>query len=530
MGITPNPQQQAIIAFGVHGRGNATVVARAGCGKTSTLVQLSEAIAKAHPRLRQFLGAFNKSIASELQSRIPYSSVTVQTMHAAGLRCYRTLHPRFEIDSRKVTSLARQRHSFDKKSTAVVAEAVGYAKQMGLGLPIDGIRDYTDVAIWRQIFDNYELNDELPSDVTGDRAIESAIWVYGKSIEMCKAADARIDFNDMIFAPLLLAESEDRFRFYDWVMIDEVQDQNNTRRILAERLMRKGGRFMGVGDPKQAIMAFAGADCDSMAVTSKQMGCIEFPLNVTYRCPQSVVRLAQEWVPDFRAHESNPEGKVTEIPHTELWKQQFDPKRDVILCRNRRPLTGIAKRLRRMGVQCVVKGANGKGLIALAEKWGDDVTIEQLSVMLSDYQAKEMKKYMDKGREDKAEAVADRVDILFDLMDGLEDADPVIVLIKRIEATFNDSEDSPLLTLRTVHSSKGLEWERVFLIGRDVYMPSYYALKSKDPETLEQEENLIYVAVTRAKGELVDVVVPARREKRKGDGGNGEKDPEWWEQ
>jgi superfamily I DNA/RNA helicase len=525
--MVPNPQQQTIIQFGLTGTGNANVIARAGCGKTSTLIQLSEAIAKTHPRLRQFLGAFNKSIAEELKARIPYSAVTVQTMHAAGLRCYKSIRPTFEIDSRKVSSLARQRHAFDKKSSGVVTDAVGYAKQMGLGLPIDGIRDYTDVAIWRQIFDEHELNDEIPSDISDERIIESCVWVYGKSIEMCKAASARIDFNDMIFAPLLLAGSEDQFRYFDWVMVDELQDQNATRRILAERILKKGGRFIGVGDDRQACYAFAGADSDSMELTAKYMNCAIFPLTTTYRCPKSIVKLAQRWVPDFTAHEDNLEGSITAIKHDALWKQEFDADNDLIICRNRRPLVGVAKRLRRMNIPCVVEGGNGRGLIALAEKWGDDITIEQLTAMLVEYRAHESKKFLDKGQDERADAVVEKVAVMFDVMDGLADDDRVPELVKRIERMFDDSGESNLLKLTTVHRSKGREAMRVFLIGRNRYMPSYFAVKSAEngnAKALVQEENLEYIATTRSKRELIEVVVPTAK-KKSADG-----DVEWWEE
>jgi superfamily I DNA/RNA helicase len=77
----------------------------------------------------------------------------------------------------------------------------------------------------------------------------------------------------------------------------------------------------------------------------------------------------------------------------------------------------------------------------------------------------------------------------------------------------------PTLTLCTIHRSKGREWQRVYLIGRNRYMPSSYARLDWE---LEQERNLMYVAVTRSKGELVEVRVPEAEP-----GKREEKD--WWE-
>jgi len=62
-------------------------------------------------------------------------------------------------------------------------------------------------------------------------------------------------------------------------------------------------------------------------------------------------------------------------------------------------------------------------------------------------------------------------------------------------------DDERPVTLSTVHSAKGLEWEAVFIIGAaDGSLPVSYALD--DEESLEEERRLLYVAVTRAKRHL----------------------------
>lgn len=58
--------------------------------------------------------------------------------------------------------------------------------------------------------------------------------------------------------------------------------------------------------------------------------------------------------------------------------------------------------------------------------------------------------------------------------------------------------DKQCLTLSTIHSAKGLEWEQVFIIGAtDGRFPSSNSLKN--PADLEEERRLMYVAMTRAK-------------------------------
>jgi len=62
--------------------------------------------------------------------------------------------------------------------------------------------------------------------------------------------------------------------------------------------------------------------------------------------------------------------------------------------------------------------------------------------------------------------------------------------------------DDERLTISTIHSAKGLEWQVVFLISMvDGYLPSMQSLGSDDQ--VEEERRLLYVALTRAKRYLM---------------------------
>ena len=65
------------------------------------------------------------------------------------------------------------------------------------------------------------------------------------------------------------------------------------------------------------------------------------------------------------------------------------------------------------------------------------------------------------------------------------------------------SEDDNFVTLITVHTAKGLEFNTVFIVGlNDGLFPLSRAINSNDPNELEEERRLMYVAVTRAKKRL----------------------------
>jgi len=69
-------------------------------------------------------------------------------------------------------------------------------------------------------------------------------------------------------------------------------------------------------------------------------------------------------------------------------------------------------------------------------------------------------------------------------------------------ADLDGANGSNVLTLSTVHSAKGLEWKVVFIIWAvDGKFPPFMALD--DPEAVEEERRLMYVAATRAKDALI---------------------------
>jgi DNA helicase-2/ATP-dependent DNA helicase PcrA len=80
--------------------------------------------------------------------------------------------------------------------------------------------------------------------------------------------------------------------------------------------------------------------------------------------------------------------------------------------------------------------------------------------------------------------------------------------------------DEDYLVLSTVHSAKGQEWDRVYVLHvTDGAFPSEFA--TGKPETIEEERRLLYVAMTRAKHEL-DLIAPLKyyltQQPRLGDG------------
>lgn len=518
-------QQQAVIDWAVNGIGSLNLIARAGCGKTSTLMQLAATLVQLGLTGRggAFIGAYNRAIANEIKARlakrgITWKQVSAGTMHSAGFSAWKKVAPDAvaNVDRNKCRKLWDARYLPQVPREPQVAlyrdfalKAVSLAKGRALGCDS---RDLNSNDEWFDIVEHFGLREELDGVSDVSFGVECAKAIYRDSLDSCHAA---VDFDDLILAPLYFKA---RFWTYNWVMIDEAQDTNPARRLLALAMLNKGmGRLIAVGDPAQAIYGFTGADSNSMDLIADRLGSQYLPLNETYRCPKRIVALAQQWVPDITALPGAPEGYVHTISEKEF---QFEPlaKTDAILCRKTAPLIDLAYTLLRRGVACKVEGRDiGSGLLKLASRFKVR-TLDALMNRLDAYLAKETEKYVAKEQDDKAADLADRVETLKVIIEHMASAGLAVDDLKaHLMGMFQDSVDelgnpvpTETLTLCTVHRSKGREWKRVYLYGRNAYMPSRWAKKDWQ---LAQEDNLCYVAVTRAMEELIEVWVEEKRPK-----------------
>lgn len=88
-----------------------------------------------------------------------------------------------------------------------------------------------------------------------------------------------------------------------------------------------------------------------------------------------------------------------------------------------------------------------------------------------------------------------------------------IALIADIDSV---DPDQDYVLLMTLHSAKGLEFPRVFLVGmEDGIFPSYMSIVSDDKSDLEEERRLCYVGITRAMEDLT--LTSARQRMIRGD-------------
>lgn len=101
-----------------------------------------------------------------------------------------------------------------------------------------------------------------------------------------------------------------------------------------------------------------------------------------------------------------------------------------------------------------------------------------------------------------------------------EDCNKLLDVKKKLDYLENiikkssNNKGGNVVTLSTIHGSKGLEWENVYIMSmNEGLFPSVQATKlesRRDNSLMEEERRLCYVAITRAKS-YVDLIVPKSR-------------------
>jgi superfamily I DNA/RNA helicase len=290
-------------------------------------------------------------------------------------------------------------------------------------------------------------------------------------------------------------------------VIDEAQDTNAARRLLALKILKPNGRLVAVGDPHQAIYGFTGADADALNLIGASKNAKTLPLTVTYRCPKAVVSYAQQWVKDIEAHPSAPEGVVRSEDDNFKLVDSVKPY-DAILCRFNAPLVENVYQFIAKGIPAKIEGREiGEGLKTLARRWKVR-NFDQLLERLGKYEAKEVAKFQKKEQPTRVQGVQDKCQCLRTLITRTIEVgytgDCVAALCAQIESIFADNVNGGHVVLTSIHKSKGREWNKVF------WLQTGASTLAKQEWEQVQENNLCYVAATRAKAELILVPAPKK--------------------
>jgi DNA helicase-2/ATP-dependent DNA helicase PcrA len=473
-------EQLAIFAWFHTGTGNLVIRARAGTGKTFTItLGFSQA-----PEARMLYAVFNKKNQEEAQAKIADKRVTVLTLHALGFRFIKQVwagvKPDDSVEYDRIEAVCGV---IPDEVRNAIKDLVGFGKNVLIEATVGAL---VAIAEDRGI-DCGEFEKENLGGWTLDKLAHSALRVMNAA----KVRDPlnRISFNDMVWLPVAMGWVK---AWYDLVVVDEAQDMNAPQLAMA-RLASKG-RVCVVGDDRQAIYGFRGAVQDGLDMMKAELNAAELTLTVTRRCPRAVVDLAKVYVPDFAAAPEAIDGTVADMAYENVIKSVAPG--DAILSRINAPLMPLCLSLLRNNIPARIEGRDvGKMLLAIVEKLKAKSVPDFIKKTIARGDRAKIRAASQKNSEQKIERIEDETLTLIALAEGSKNVDEIKT---RCINLFQDSDKCPrpAVVLSSTHKAKGLEWDKV-LVLRDTYL-------RKGRESRE-EENLYYVAITRAKKSLVFV-------------------------
>jgi superfamily I DNA/RNA helicase len=415
----------------------------------------------------------------------------VQTINGIGHRTVggATPYPRKYRDiARTLITRAAVAEAYQRKEWQVDTETVENI-QKGLfalcNLARVTLTDVSDRDAMHRLVRRYGLDEYALS------ALRWAPDAINMGSEMAK--NARIfDFDDQLWLPYAWGLQPEQF---NWVLVDEAQDLNAAQRHLVLKCRAPGGRVIAVGDKRQAIYGFAGADAESFERIAEETNATMLPLSICYRSPSSHLDLAREIVPQIEPRPDAPVGTVDQISERDL-PSVLRPG-DMVLCRMTAPLITLCLQLIAQNIPATVKGREiGKQLGEMVDRVLGKKDLSQLPSLIRSYRMEQAQKLA----EDESQLQS-----LYDRLDAIEccymawSCATADAFKGRLESLFSDKNEKNAIVLSTVHKAKGLEGERVFILK-----PNRLPLRLKTAQQwqIEQERNLLYVALTRAKSYL----------------------------
>lgn len=466
--ITGTQEQEAIWEAIENTDAHIFVNAGAGTGKTFTIVEGANRLP--FGTTAAFL-AFNSSIAKELGTRLP-SDVEAKTFHAFGFAAIRNAGIKTRVNKFKLNNIIKELLGKDFHVTPL-KKLVGLIK----GCLVEG----TDKHAIIDLIEEYNINFQ------SDRELKIALDAIPAILTMCRTQTFHIDFDDMIWLPLA---NNYPLPTYDVMFVDEAQDFNESQRELIKRCVN-GGRCIIVGDKNQAIYGFRGADSNSISLFYENLSngereIKEFPLSITWRCPNLVVKEANRFVKEFNAHEDAIDGTV-------IVNANFNPQpKDMVLCRYNAPLIKAFYDLIMQGKSAYILGRDmTTGLIMAIDRISknNEMGVEEFwDMFMLDFNAN-FNALIKQNKKAQAIALEDKKDCIHIFVSKAENVAGIKMQINRL---FKNSEKGDIM-LSTVHKAKGLEADNVYILATE---------RMPHPMGGHEENNIAYVAITRAKKNL----------------------------
>lgn len=514
------------------------VNASAGVGKTTQIVGLVGAL---NSNSIQIL-AFNKHIAEQLKQddrlKRPSSNpnkVKVNTVHSL---CYGLLIKRLSnltIKEDRTRSLintylenAEGKHFYDhvysllkynpselsKSKKRVVREYINGFRNLCVDLD-NFLRLNLLIPCYENIYlviYKYSLSLGLYEN---DLPFINKCLKYISQLRKATYSNGELDYTELLE---LAIESSISVPKYDYLIVDEAQDSSPLMLELYRKYTSKGSKVIFLGDEKQSIFGFAGADPYIWSDITKSFNVKQLPLNYCYRCPTSHLELVDTLLDISMLPGNSNKGKV---------HKDFDIKflcsnvreGDLVIARYNFPLINIALKLVTNGKKVYIKCSDIPS--SIFRFLSCSLNYSELDIE-KEYSDKEYKEIIDNLYTFNVECIArdeepsnnklifttnknildDYYNCCMSIINSFKyisssDRISAFGIRSYIEELCKPSKDS--IVISSIHRAKGAEANNVWLITPE---PDYILSAIGKYKDSVQEFNLLYVALTRAKKNL----------------------------
>nr|WP_199832334.1 ATP-dependent DNA helicase UvrD2 [Streptomyces pactum] len=525
-------------------RGPVCVLAGAGTGKTRAIThRIAYGVRAGILQPSSVLAVtFTNRAAGEMRGRLRQlgaAGVQARTFHSAALRQLQYFWPKAVGGS-----LPRL---VDRKIQLVADAAAACRIRLDRG----ELRDATAEIEWSKVTQTVPADYALAAAKAGREAPRdpAEIAQLYSAYEDLKRGRGVIDFEDVLL--LTVAVLQDRHDVaeqvraqYQHFVVDEYQDVSPLQQRLLELWLGDRDDLCVVGDASQTIYSFTGATPDHLLdFRGRHPGATVVKLVRDYRSTPQVVHLANGLLAQARGRAADhrlelvsqrpagPEPVYTEYSDEpaeaegaarrirELIDSGVSAAEIAVLFRTNSQSETYEQALADAGVPYQLRGAErffdrpevrkaGSSLRAAARFGGNDSLLDDAVDLPSQVRAVLSGEGWTTQPPAGSGAVRERWESLAALVSLAQD-----FAAARAGATLSDlvaelderagAQHAPTVqgvTLASLHSAKGLEWDVVFLVGvAEGMMPITYA---KTDEQIEEERRLLYVGVTRARERL----------------------------
>ena len=513
-------------------RGPVCVIAGAGTGKTRAIthrIAYAAAIGTMDPHKVLAL-TFTARAAGEMRTRLRslgVPSVAARTIHAAALKQLTFFWP--QVFGGRTPDLLTTKSGF-------LTEAIKRAQLQGeLSITSrDLLRDIATEIEWAkvsQVAPSDYLSESQKRTVKPRINPEQLAKVY-TAYESVKHQERAIDFEDVLLLTTAMIEEErevrervqDQYRFFT---VDEYQDISPLQQRLINAWLGSREELCVVGDPAQTIYSFAGATPVFLNSFTQRFPEAEVVrLTTGYRSTPEIIFTANSILRKgamgnelvaINDHGSKPiitayndesseiAGIVRDI--TKLISEGTPAQEIAVLARTNNQLNGLEKAMNSAGLPYQVRNTerffDRKEVRDFLKQVRTASVIPTEGVVWLDELRTLAQPFLTGGAIDGIAALLHLAREL-DTDSGFTPKN-LRTYLREVEDRVqqNNPPTMPVTTLATLHAAKGLEWERVFLMGvSDGILPLENNSTTGDQASIDEERRLFYVGITRAKSDL----------------------------